>query len=136
MVVVVVVVVVVAVVLSFVLLAVEKGALACKGDHWNKVPRAKDWHTPSLVKTIVRLQFVIEPNLFLEDGSDDCKLPNNCDKRQARQLGAMHISKDAHAALIDEIIRRDTLDCDIASDDSSESDSGESTDDSEDGNDD
>ena len=48
----------------------------------------------------------------------------------------MHISKDAHAALIDEMIRRDTLDHDIASDDSSESDSGESTDDSEDGNDD
>jgi hypothetical protein len=43
-------------------------------------------------------------------------------------------SKDARAALSDEMIRQDTLDCDIASDNSSESDSGESTDDLEDGN--
>ena len=71
---------------------VEKGTLVCEGNHLNKVPRAKDWHVPSLVKTTGRLQFVIVPNLVIEDESDDCKLPNNCDKRQARWLGAMRMS--------------------------------------------
>ena len=112
---------------------VEKGTLVCEGNYLNKVPRAKDWYTPSLVKAIARLQFVIDPNLFLEEESNVCKLPNNCDKRQARQLGAMHIPKQVHALLIDEIIRRDTLDYDVTSDNEGSSGSGGgSTDDSDD----
>jgi hypothetical protein len=104
---------------------VEKGTLVCEANYWNKVPGAKDWHTPSLVKTIARLQFVIDPKLFLEEESTGCKLPNNCDKRQARRLGAMRIPKEVHASLTDEIVRRDTLGHDAPSDDdegSSESD--------------
>jgi hypothetical protein len=96
---------------------VEKGTLVCEANHWNKVPGAKDWHTPSLVKTIARLQFVVDPDLFLEAESNDCKLPNNCDKREARRLGAMRIPKEVHASLTDEIIRRDTLGYDAPSDD-------------------
>ena len=33
---------------------VESTALACKGNRQKKVPRAKDWRAPSLVKTIAQ----------------------------------------------------------------------------------
>jgi hypothetical protein len=111
---------------------VEKGALVCEANYWNKVPRAKDWYTPSLTRTIARLQFVIDPNISLEIQSNDCKLPNNCDKRQARQLGACRIPKEVHASLIDEIIRRDTLGFDHGSSESEEEDSGDDSDDDSD----
>jgi hypothetical protein len=117
---------------------VEKGTLVCEANHWNEVPGAKDWCTLSLVKTIARLQFVIDPKLFLEEESNDCKLPNNCDKRQARWLGATRIPKEVHASLTDEIVCRDALGCDAPSDDdegSSESDEA-STDGSDDDSDD
>jgi hypothetical protein len=32
---------------------VEKGALVCEANCWNKVPRAKDWSTPSLTEIAI-----------------------------------------------------------------------------------
>jgi hypothetical protein len=61
-------------------------------------------------------------------------LPNNCEKRQARQLGACHIPKEVHASLIDEITRRDALGFDH--DGSSESEEERGNDDSDDDSDD
>ena len=50
---------------------VEKGTLVCEGNYLNKVPRAKDWYIPSLVKTIARLQFVIDPDDSDDDSAGD-----------------------------------------------------------------
>jgi hypothetical protein len=62
---------------------VEKGSFVCEATHCNKVPRAKHWCTPSLLKTVARLQFVIDPNLFLEAESNVKKLPSSKDGRKA-----------------------------------------------------
>jgi hypothetical protein len=56
---------------------VEKGTLVCDAKYFNKVPGAKHWYTPTLTKTVVRLQFVIDPDLILDKQSKECKLPNN-----------------------------------------------------------
>jgi hypothetical protein len=105
---------------------VEKGSFVCEATYWNKVPRAKHWYTPSLLKTVARLQFVIDPNLCLEAESNVNKLPNQCDKRQARKMGARRVRKEVHASNLDEIIRRDTLGYDAPPSDDEEGSSDES----------
>jgi hypothetical protein len=105
---------------------VEKGSFVCEATYWNKVPRAKHWCTPSLLKTVARLQFVIDPNLCLEAQSNVNKVPNQCDKRQARKMGARRVRKEVHASNLEEIIRRDTLGYDAPTSDDEEGSSDES----------
>jgi hypothetical protein len=73
------------------------------------------------------LQFVIDPNLCLGAESTVNKLPNQCDKRQARKMGARRVRKEVHASNSDEMIRRgDTLCYDAPPSDDEEGSSDES----------
>jgi hypothetical protein len=93
-----------------------KGDWVVEGIYLNRVPRAKQWYTKAPedevdgLKTIVRLQHVVAVDLTVDGESENQELPRNCDRRKARELGALHISDDEHDEISDEIARRDRLD--------------------------
>jgi hypothetical protein len=62
-------------------------------EYLNMVPRSQRWYTPSSLQTKVRLQQVVHPNLTLVAESGNNSLPNGCDKRSARNLGARGVSE-------------------------------------------
>ena len=74
-------------------IVVEEGALVVDAEYLNMVPRNQRWYTPSSLQTKVRLQQVVHPNLTLVAESGNNRLPNGCDKRSARNLGAMRVSE-------------------------------------------
>jgi hypothetical protein len=52
---------------------------------------------------------VVEADLFMEPISIVNKLPNTCNKPEAKRLGAKHVSDDQHEEILDEIARRAAL---------------------------
>ena len=58
----------------------------------------------------VRLQQVILSDLHLSEESEDTRLPNTCNKTEARSKGAQKISEQDHGRLLDEITRMEILD--------------------------
>ena len=55
------------------------------------------------------LNHVIHPNVLLHPISDLNQLPNGCRKADATAKGAMKLDLHTHDEIIDEIIRRETL---------------------------
>jgi hypothetical protein len=74
-------------------IVVEEGALVVDAKYLNMVPRSQRWYTPSSLQTKVRLQQVVHPNLTLVAEPGNNRLPNGCDKRSARNLGARRVSE-------------------------------------------
>jgi hypothetical protein len=66
-------------------------------------------HTQAFSCAAVRLQQVILEDLILCDESEDSRLPNTCNKTQARNKGAQKISEQDHGRLLDEITRMEML---------------------------
>jgi hypothetical protein len=62
------------------------------------------------MKTTVRMRQNVEADLFLHPISSEKKLPNNCNKVEAKKLGAKHVSNESHKEILDEIARRAALD--------------------------
>jgi hypothetical protein len=60
--------------------------------------------------TTVRLQQVIVASLTLHDESEGSRLPNSCNKTEARRKGALKLSEPDHGRLLDEISRMEILD--------------------------
>jgi hypothetical protein len=60
--------------------------------------------------TTVRLQQVILASLTLHDESEGRRLPNSCNKTEARRKGALKLSEPDHGRLLDEISRMEILD--------------------------
>jgi hypothetical protein len=60
--------------------------------------------------TTVRLQQVIVADLKLQNESDGSRLPNSCNKTEARRKGASKLSEPDHGRLLDEISRMEILD--------------------------
>mmetsp|Transcript_30705 Transcript_30705/g.50714 ORF Transcript_30705/g.50714 Transcript_30705/m.50714 type:complete len:81 (-) Transcript_30705:74-316(-) len=50
-------------------------------EYFHSVPRAPRWFTPSSLKTTVRIQQIVHPNLNLVEISETNMLPNGCNKR-------------------------------------------------------
>jgi hypothetical protein len=94
---------------------IAKGELVLDGIYLNKVPRAKQWYTkaPSddeeSLRTLVQMKHVVLANLNLTGESQNQKLPRNCDRTTARQLGTLRVSDGEHDLISDEISRRDRL---------------------------
>jgi hypothetical protein len=86
---------------------VEEGALVVDAEYLNMVPRSQRWYTPSSLQTKVQLQQVIvhpNPTLVAELGNN--RLPNGCDKRSARSLGARHVSEQQQEEILDQLTHR------------------------------
>jgi hypothetical protein len=104
---------------------VKAGELVCQGNYFNPVGRARLWYTPSGVPTTVRMQQVIAPDLALLSISNQNKLPNTCNKREATKIGAKRISNKDHDLFLDEINRRSILEyCENSSDEDAEESDG------------
>ena len=91
-------------------ITVPKGELVADAIYFDKVPRAPGWYTQVAMSTTVRLQQVILADLKLTQESQDCPLPNACNKNEARSKGAQKISEQDHGRLLDEIARMEILD--------------------------
>jgi hypothetical protein len=73
-------------------------------------PLAGNWYTPSEMKTTVQMKQIVAADLFLDPISNVNKLPNTCNKTEARRLGAKHVSDDEHKEIYDKIARCAALD--------------------------
>jgi hypothetical protein len=91
-------------------LFVPQGELVADAVYLNLVPRAPRWYTPVEMCTTVRLQQVIVASLTLHDESEGSRLPNSCNKTEARRKGALKLSEPDHGRLLDEISRMEILD--------------------------
>jgi hypothetical protein len=69
----------------------------------NKVPRARNWYTPSENMTTVQMKQVVAADLFMEPISTVNNLPNTCNKPEARRLGAKRVSDKEHDKILEEI---------------------------------
>jgi hypothetical protein len=87
-------------------IVVEEGALVVDAEYLNMVHRSQRWYTPSSLQTKVRLQQVVHPNLTLVSESVNNSLPNGCDKRSARNLGARRVSEQQQEEFLDQLTRR------------------------------
>jgi hypothetical protein len=97
---------------------VSKGELVADAACFEKAPRAPRWHTPAAVSTTVRLQQVILADLILHEVSEgSSRLPNTCNKTEARSKGAQKVSEQDHGRLLDEITRMEILEFAEAEDD-------------------
>ena len=122
------------------LIFVPKGELICNAAYFNKVPRAPPWYTLSSNTTKVCLCQVLAADVTLveESTANAIILPNTCNQREARMLGARKLV--SHDSLLDEIMRRavikfveeedDVMDCSddddwVSSDEDSDSDTSE-----------
>ena len=85
--------------------------LMCSGIYWNQVKRAPRWYTRTnpVEQEDHILNHVIHPNVLLHPISDQNQLPNGCRKADATAKGAMKLDLHTHDEIIDEIIRRETL---------------------------
>jgi hypothetical protein len=77
--------------------------------YFNQVPRAQRWYTPTNICTTVRLQQVTLADLMLHDKLVGSRLPNTCNKTEARSKGAQRVSEHDHSRLLDEISRMEVL---------------------------
>jgi hypothetical protein len=96
---------------------VSKGELVADAAYFEKVPRAPRWYTPVAMSTTVRLQQVILADLILHEESEGSRLPNTCNKTEARSEGAQKVSEQDHGRLLDEITRMEILEFVEAEDD-------------------
>jgi hypothetical protein len=64
-----------------------------------------------------RLQQVILADLILHEESEGSRLPNTCNKTEARSEGAQKVSEQDHGRLLDEITRMEILEFVEAEDD-------------------
>jgi hypothetical protein len=70
------------------LVSVKSIKMVVRAKHFNKVPQATRWYTPSMILTIVWLQQALIANLEIGPESPTSKLPNTCNKAAARRKGA------------------------------------------------
>jgi hypothetical protein len=89
---------------------VPKGELVADAMCFDEVPRAPRWCTQVFSHAAARLQQVILEDLILCDESEDSRLPNTCNKTQARNKGAQKTSEQDHGRLLDEVTRMEMLD--------------------------
>jgi hypothetical protein len=87
-------------------IVVEEGVLVVDAEYLNMVPRSQRWYTSSSLQTKVRSQQVVHPNLTLLSESVNNSLPNGCDKRSARNLGARRVSEQQQVEILDQLTRR------------------------------
>jgi hypothetical protein len=66
---------------------------------------------------------ILASDLSLDPISQMNKLPNTCNKPEARRLGAKHVSDEQHEEILDEIARRAALDHDEMPENESDSNS-------------
>ena len=97
-----------------------------------KVPRAKQWYTPTVMMTTVRMQQVVAADPMLTSVSPTNQLPHTCRRQHAQELGALRVSDEDHDEIIEEIHRREILDFDEEQDDESFALEGETDDDDDD----
>jgi hypothetical protein len=64
------------------------------------------------MKKPVQMKQIVAADLFLDPISNVSKLPNTCNKTEARRLGAKHVSDDEQKEIYDKIARRAALDHD------------------------
>jgi hypothetical protein len=73
---------------------VSKGELAADAAYLEKAPWVPRWHTPvASVSATVRLQQVILADVILCEESGGSRLPNTCNKMEARSEGAQKVSE-------------------------------------------
>jgi hypothetical protein len=91
---------------------IPAGELVAMASWQNKVPRARNWYTPSENMTTVRMKQVVAADLFMEPISNVNNPPNTCNKPEARRLGAKRVSEKEHEEIMEEIARRAALEHD------------------------
>ena len=96
--------------------------------HWlNPVPGARHWCTKSLQEKTVDLVHVVATDVEMEDMSPQNVMRNTAVRKEAARKKAMRIADESHEFILDEIMRRERLECDpsrvfVAADEDSESD--------------
>jgi hypothetical protein len=96
---------------------VPKGELVADAVYFNLVPRAPRWYTPAEMCTTVRLQQVVLASVTLHHEAEGSRLPNSCNKTEARRKGALRVSEHDHSRLLDEISRMEILEFEEEEDD-------------------
>ena len=93
----------------------------------NPVPGARHWFTKSKEKTTVDLVHVVATDVEMKEMSPQNVMRNTAVRQEAAQKNAMRIADESHEFILDEIRRRERLECDpsrvfVAADEDSESD--------------
>lgn len=104
-------------------LRIPAGELVASASWLNRVPLARNWYTASEMKATVRMKQIVAADLSLDPISNVNRLPNTCNKAEARRLGAKHVSDEQHEEILDEIARRAALDHDEMPENESDSNS-------------
>ena len=77
---------------------------------------AKDWYTPprrnerTAKKYLFRVQYVVDPNVVMEDISRKVQPPRTCNTKQVRSLGGKKLPEDSHNKIEHALARRNLLD--------------------------
>jgi len=93
-----------------------KDELVCKAKYFDEVPRtSKKWYTPpqqNATEVVVRVRYVVAPDLQLLPISQQNKGPPRYSKEQLTELGAARLEDSDKLNIMDEIRRREVLDFD------------------------
>ena len=92
----------------------EVSGCAWKVDcHWlNCVPRAKCWFAKSHSACTLDLVCVVATDVEMKPMSPSNMVRNPSVRRDAARLGALRITDESHELIMDEIERRERLECD------------------------
>ncbi len=88
---------------------ITAGAMVVDGLYFNRVQRAPYWYTRSGETTIVEVRHVLRSGLQLDKISATNKLPQVCNRLEARRKKAVKIAAVDHEVIMEEAGRRDRL---------------------------
>ena len=81
-------------------------------DWLNCVPRARHWFTKSHNTVTLNLVYVVATDVEMKPMSPTNMVRNPSVRRDAARLGALRITDESHELIMDEIERRERLECD------------------------
>ena len=81
--------------------------------HWlNYVPRASHWFTKSHNSVTLNMVCVVATDAKMKPMSPSNMVSNPMVRKEAGRLGALRITDESHELIMDEIERRERLECD------------------------
>ena len=78
----------------------------------NSVHRARHWYTKSTDEATLSVVYLVATDLQMHPISPTNMVRNHLVRKDAERLGALRLSNDSHDHILDEIERRERLECD------------------------
>ena len=78
----------------------------------NSVPNARHWYTKSTDETTLSVVCLVATDLQMHPISPTNMVRNHQVRKEAERLGALRLSNDSYDFILDEIERRERLECD------------------------